>query len=365
MPLPIQDAHYMALAIALAKKGRFTTSPNPNVGCVIVKNDQIVGQGYHQKAGEAHAEVIALKDAGKDANGATAYVTLEPCSHQGKTPPCADALIKVGIARVVCATQDPNPLVSGRGIQKLRDAGIDVEVGVLESEAISLNTDFNQRMQKGKPYVQLKLAASLDGQTALGNGESKWITSAKARKDVQFYRAQACAVLSTSKTVIDDNASLNVRWSELPTSIQSVYPESELRQPLRVILDRQKKLHAELALFKTGGKVEIVSPESELFALDKKNNIDLSAVLKQLSAIHQVQKVWVEAGATLAASLIQLELVDELIVYLAPKLMGSDGRGLVHILGLNTMAEAIELDIKDVRMVGPDIRITAKILKNT
>ncbi|MBD1555925.1 bifunctional diaminohydroxyphosphoribosylaminopyrimidine deaminase/5-amino-6-(5-phosphoribosylamino)uracil reductase RibD [Vibrio sp. S9_S30] len=365
MPLSPQDAYYMAQAIALAKKGRFTTSPNPNVGCVIVKDDRMVGQGYHRKSGEAHAEVNALKEAGKKANGATAYVTLEPCSHHGKTPPCADALSNAGVARVVCATQDPNPLVSGRGIKKLRDAGVEVEVGVLESEAIALNVDFNQRMKTGKPFVQLKLAASLDGQTALGNGESKWITSAQARKDVQAYRAQACAVLSTSKTVMDDNASLNVRWSELSASIQSIYPENALRQPLRVILDRQKKLHSDLALFKTGGKVEVVSPDSELFVLDKKGQIDLPVVIKQLSAIHQVQKLWVEAGATLAASLIQLELVDELIVYLAPKLMGSDGRGLVHILGLNAMEEAIELDIKDVRMVGPDIRITANILKNS
>ncbi|BDU38154.1 bifunctional diaminohydroxyphosphoribosylaminopyrimidine deaminase/5-amino-6-(5-phosphoribosylamino)uracil reductase RibD [Vibrio nigripulchritudo] len=359
------DHQMMARAIALAKKGRFTTSPNPNVGCVITKNGDIVGEGLHFKAGEPHAEVHALRAAGENAEGATAYVTLEPCSHYGRTPPCSEALIKAGVARVVCAMQDPNPVVAGRGVKMLRDAGVEVEVGVLESDARALNKGFLKRMETGKPFVQLKLAASLDGQTALSNGESKWITSPQARQDVQAYRAQSCAIVSTSKTVIDDNASLNVRWSELPESTQTMYPESELRQPARVILDRQQKLHQNLSLFQTSGKIEVVDPKSPYFQLNSSGQVDIPHVFDKLAEKLSIQHIWVEAGATLAASLIEQELVDELIVYLAPKLMGSDGRGLVHNLGLTSMQQAIDLEINDVRMVGPDIRITAKVIKNT
>ncbi len=365
MPLIEQDIQYMAKAIALAKKGRFTTPPNPNIGCIIVLNGQVVGCGYHVKPGEGYAEVMALDEAGKLAKGSTVYITLEPGFYQGNMLASIDALINAGVTRVVCGAQDPNPRFSGQGVQKLRAAGIDVEVGVLESEAKILVDDFKKCVETDKPFVQLKLAASLDGKTALRNGKSKWITSPEARRDVQAFRAQSCAVLSTSKTVIDDNASLNVRWSELPKSIQSIYPESQLRQPLRVILDRQKKLSPDLALFKTDGLIEVVSPDSEFFALDDSGNIDLGAVLRRLTASHQVKKIWVEAGATLAARFIELELVDELIIYLAPKLMGSDGRGLIHLLGLNDMNQAISLDIEDLRMVGPDIRITARVLTNT
>lgn len=358
------DYQMMSRAITLAKGGIYTTTPNPNVGCVIAKHGQVIGEGFHYRAGEPHAEVHALRAAGEAAQGATAYVTLEPCSHYGRTPPCAEALIKAGVARVVCAMQDPNPQVAGRGMRMLQDASIEVQSGLLQADAEALNPAFLKKMRTGLPFVQLKLASSLDGKTALKNGVSKWITGPKARRDVQRYRAQAGAILSTSKTVLDDNASLNVRWGELPQSVQSIYPQEQLRQPLRVILDRQQQLHSELALYRSGGEILQVGTTDAadmLVSLDSKGQLDLQTVLQRLAAEQNINHIWVEAGATLAASLLEQKLVDELIVYQAPKLMGADGRGLVNLLGLEQMAQTIDLQINDVRMVGGDIRITAAI----
>lgn len=358
------DFQMMSRAIQLAKGGIYTTAPNPNVGCVITRDGEIVGEGFHFKAGEPHAEVHALRMAGEKAVGATAYVTLEPCSHYGRTPPCAEGLINAKVAKVICAMQDPNPQVAGRGIQMLRDVGIEVQVGLLETDAYALNPAFIKRMKTGMPFVQLKMAASLDGQTALANGQSQWITSPQARQDVQKYRAQSGAILSTSKTVIDDNASLNVRWEDLPQSVQANYLQQDLRQPVRVILDRQQQLTPELKLFQSTGAKLIVSEQGDIAPiLDSEQRIDLKATLGQLASQHNVNHLWVEAGATLASSLIRADLVDELILYLAPKIMGSDGRGLLGALGLESMAEVIELDIQDVRQVGKDIRIVAKLLK--
>lgn len=358
------DFQMMSRAIQLAKGGIYTTAPNPNVGCVITRDGEIVGEGFHFKAGEPHAEVHALRMAGEKAEGATAYVTLEPCSHYGRTPPCAEGLINAKVAKVICAMQDPNPQVAGRGIQMLRDAGIDVQVGLLEADAYALNPAFIKRMKTGMPFVQLKMAASLDGQTALANGQSQWITSPQARQDVQKYRAQSGAILSTSKTVIDDNASLNVRWDDLPQSVQANYLQQDLRQPVRVILDRQQQLTPELKLFQSTGATLIVSGQGDIApSLDSEQRIDLKATFAQLASHHNVNHLWVEAGATLASSLIHADLVDELILYLAPKIMGSDGRGLLGALGLESMAEVIELDIQDVRQVGKDIRIVAKLLR--
>lgn len=249
------DAVYMARAIELAWRGRFTTSPNPNVGCVIVRDGAIVGEGYHHRAGEPHAEVHALRAAGEKAHGATAYVTLEPCSHHGKTPPCADALIAAGIARVVAAMQDPNPEVAGRGLYRLQQAGIEVEHGLMMAEAEALNRGFFKRMRTGFPYLQLKMAASLDGKTAMASGESQWITSAAARRDVQQYRAQSCAILSTSETVLADNPSLNVRWEDLSDDVRSAYPKESVRQPLRVILDARNRLTPDLKVFSLPGPI--------------------------------------------------------------------------------------------------------------
>ncbi|BCN23417.1 riboflavin biosynthesis protein RibD [Vibrio alfacsensis] len=360
-----QDFDMMSRALKLAQRGIYTTAPNPNVGCIIVRNGEIVGEGYHYRAGEPHAEVFALRMAGEKAEGATAYVTLEPCSHYGRTPPCAEGLIKAKVARVVCAMEDPNPKVAGRGFQMLRDAGVEVQVGLLESEAKVLNRSFIKFMQTGMPFVQLKMAASLDGQTALSNGQSQWITSPKARQDVQRYRAMSGGVLSTSKTVMDDNASLNVRWDDLPLSVQVQYPQQHVRQPSRVILDRQSQLRDDLKLFNTDGERIIVNQNGDIAPkLDKVGQIDLAATLKVIAAEHHINHLWVEAGATLASSLIKANLVDELIVYLAPKLMGSDGRGLIGALGLSNMADVIDLNITDVRMVGVDIRITATVTTN-
>ncbi len=358
------DSSMMSRAIMLAKRGMYTTAPNPNVGCVIVRDGEIVGEGYHHRAGEPHAEVHALRMAKDKAEGATAYVTLEPCSHYGRTPPCAEGLIKAKVARVVCAMQDPNPKVAGRGIQMLREAGIEVDVGLLESDALSINRGFIKFMQTGIPFVQLKMAASLDGQTALANGRSQWITSSQARQDVQRFRAISGGVLSTSKTVMADNASLNVRWDDLPQSVQALCAPEDVRQPARIILDRQCQLTDELKLFHTDGERIIVSNLGDIAPeLDDKNQVDLKTTLKKVATEHQINHLWVEAGATLASALINANLVDELIVYLAPKLMGSDGRGLIGALGLTEMEQVIDLDITDVRMVGTDIRITAAIVK--
>ena len=361
------DHQMMSRAIELAKRGRFTTAPNPNVGCVITQDEAIVGEGYHYQAGQPHAEVFALRAAKENAKGATAYVTLEPCSHYGRTPPCAEALINANVARVVCAMQDPNPQVAGRGIDILRKAGIQVDVGLLELDSNALNPSFIKRMKTGKPFVQLKLAASLDGQTALKNGESQWITSPDARKDVQQFRALAGAVLSTSKTVIDDNASLNVRWNDLPVSAQLHYPIENLRQPSRIILDKNHQLTEDLKLYHCDGAIVTVSDTDDsdvVVSLDINGRLDLKDVLSKVCSQHNVNHLWVEAGATLAASFIEQNLVDELIVYIAPKLMGSEGRGLVNLLGLECMDQTIDLTIKDMRMVGSDIRLIANINKD-
>ncbi|PWI34500.1 bifunctional diaminohydroxyphosphoribosylaminopyrimidine deaminase/5-amino-6-(5-phosphoribosylamino)uracil reductase RibD [Vibrio albus] len=372
-PFTSFDYQMMSRAIKLARQGIYTTAPNPNVGCVIAKDGEIIGEGFHFRAGEPHAEVHALRAAAGNTAGATAYVTLEPCSHYGRTPPCAEALIKSQVTRVVCAMQDPNPQVAGRGIRMLQEAGIEVQVGLLEQDAKALNPAFIKRMQTGMPFVQLKMAASLDGRTALKNGVSQWITSPQARQDVQVYRAQAGAILSSSKTVLDDNASLAVRWDELPGALKQNYPEQELRQPARVILDRQQQLTSDLRLYQSGGKVIRIFGENQStdcggadiqVPLTESGHLDLYQVLHKLATEHNINHVWVEAGATLAASFIEQALVDELIVYMAPKLMGADGQGVVNLLGLESMDQAINLNIRDVRMVGPDIRLVADIKKN-
>ncbi|CAM3029076.1 bifunctional diaminohydroxyphosphoribosylaminopyrimidine deaminase/5-amino-6-(5-phosphoribosylamino)uracil reductase RibD [Vibrio rarus] len=359
MHFSLFDHQMMAKAIKLAEKGRFTTHPNPNVGCVITQQQTIVGEGYHIRAGGPHAEVHALRMAGDKARGATAYVTLEPCSHYGRTPPCAEGLIKAGVARVICAMQDPNPQVGGKGIAMLREAGIEVLVGLLEPEAERINRPFLKKMRTGLPWVQLKMAASLDGKTALSNGKSQWITSPQARADVQLYRAQSGAILSTSKTVIDDSASLNVRVTELSADHQQAYPQGEVRQPLRVILDRQRHLTADMRLFSADGEVLVITDNVTPQTRTTKDGIDLPELLANLASQHNINHIWVEAGATLAASFIEQGLVDELIVYLAPKIMGTDGRGLVNLLGLTDMDQAIELNVEQLTQVGPDIKLVA------
>lgn len=361
-----QDKVFMAKAIELAKCGRFTTTPNPNVGCVLVKDGEIVGEGFHQQAGSGHAEVNALAQAQSHAKGATAYVTLEPCSHYGRTPPCAEALKKAGVRRVVAAMVDPNPQVSGKGLAILAEAGIDVASGLLEAEARALNPGFFKRMETGLPYVTCKLAASLDGKTALANGQSKWITGQAARQDVQLYRAQSCAILTGADTVIMDNARMNVRQPELPIVMPTTLA---LRQPIRVIIDSQNRLTPDLDIFSIATPVIIFTTKLDNQqqwphfvsheVVDSINNkVDLKQVLQRLAKM-QINQVWLEAGATLAGAMAQQHLIDEYVIYLAPKFMGNDGKSLVNIPELVSMTETMELSFTDITQLGDDLRITA------
>lgn len=363
------DEKYMARAFELARLGRFTTTPNPNVGCVIVRDGEIVGEGYHIKAGGPHAEVHALRMAGEKAKGATAYVTLEPCSHHGRTPPCADALIAAGVARVVASMQDPNPEVAGRGLYRLQQTGIEVSHGLMHSEAEAINLGFLKRMRTGFPYVQLKMAASLDGRTAMESGESQWITSAAARADVQRFRAQSSAILSSSATVLADDPSLNVRWDELDSDTQRIYPQDSLRQPLRIVIDSQNRVTPQHKLVNQSGDTWLARlaadeqswPESteQWVVPGRDNRVDLVLLMMQL-AKRQINSVWVEAGAELAGALLQAGLVDELIVYMAPKLLGENGRALCVLPGLQSLSDAPQFTLSDVRQVGADLRLRLK-----
>jgi len=363
----MRDEFYMARALELARLGRFTTTPNPNVGCVIVRDGEIVGEGYHRRAGEPHAEVHALRMSGDKARGATAYVTLEPCSHYGRTPPCCDALIAAGVSRVVAAMQDPNPEVAGRGLHRMQQAGIDVSHGLMMQEAEALNRGFLKRMRTGFPWVQLKLGASLDGRTAMASGESQWITSPEARRDVQRLRAQSSAILSTGATVLADNPSLTVRYNELDAATQAVYPADALRQPVRVIVDSQNRVTPQHHLIAQSGETWLARtvvdtqpwPENvtQLSVPEHNNQLDLVSMMMLLGK-KQINSVWVEAGAKLAGALLQAGVVDELIVYLSPKLLGDTGRGLCHLPGLERLADAPAFAFSDMRQVGPDIRLT-------
>lgn len=358
------DAKFMSRALELARKGRFTTMPNPNVGCVIVKNNDIVGEGYHHRAGEPHAEVHALNMAGEQAKGATAYVTLEPCSHHGRTPPCCDALIDAGVKRVVAAMQDPNPQVAGRGLYRLQQAGIEVSHGLMMSEAELLNRGFLKRMRTGFPYVQLKLGASLDGRIAMASGESQWITSPQARQDVQELRAQSAAILSTSATVLADDPALTVRWHELTDSVKAEYPEISLRQPTRVIVDSQNRVKPTHRITQQTGETWLARcsideqpwPENvqQLPIPDYQGHLDLVSLMMILGR-KQINSVWVEAGAQLSGALIQAGLVDELIVYLAPKLLGNAARGLCDLPGLEHLSDVPTFSFSQIRQVGPDL----------
>jgi diaminohydroxyphosphoribosylaminopyrimidine deaminase / 5-amino-6-(5-phosphoribosylamino)uracil reductase len=360
--------YWMAKAIQLAKKGRYTTHPNPRVGCVLVKDQQIIGQGFHVKAGEGHAEVNALADAKHDAVGATAYVTLEPCSHQGKTPPCADALIKAGVARVVYGMQDPNPEVSGNGLAKLKKAGLEIIGPVLEAECEALNPGFLKRMREGLPYVRVKLAMSMDGRTAMESGESQWITDSAARLDVQRLRAQSDAIVTGIGSVLADNPSMTVR---IDNNDQEVDPKN-VRQPIRVIMDTALSILPEAKILYPTHQAWVFSVEDEveeehLEVLTEKGvtvrfvprgedgRLDLLDAMEQL-ADAGINEVLVEAGAELAGGFLAAGLIDEIIVYMAPKLLGSSARPLFK-LPLETMDEAVELTLKSVRQVGQDVRL--------
>lgn len=349
----------MARAIQLARLGWYTTDPNPRVGCVLVKNGQIIAEGWHEKAGFAHAELAALKQT-DSAQGATAYATLEPCSHFGKTPPCCDALIAAGIARVVVAMQDPNPLVAGAGIKKLQAAGIDVAVGLMQEQAEQLNRGFIKRMRSGLPFVRSKLAMSLDGRTAMASGESQWITSPEARADVQRLRAESSAILTGVDTVLSDNPALNARVD---------FP---VMQPTRVVLDSKLNMpvSAKMAILPgrsliltgscDGSKITLLQQVGfEVHTLPLKNGrLDLLAVLKFLGQ-QQVNEVLIEAGATLNGALLAEGLLDEAVVYMAPSILGDSGRGLFALPGVvQRMLDKKHVHWRDVRRVGADLRLT-------
>ena len=356
------DRDYMARAVELARRGQFSADPNPLVGCVLVKAGQIVGEGWHERAGGPHAERVALAQAGENAAGATAYVTLEPCSHTGRTGPCADALIEARVARVVCAGTDPNPVVDGTGVGRLREAGVDVAVGVLEASAAALNPGYRSRMTRGRPLVRSKLAASLDGRTALANGESQWITGEAARRDVHRWRARSSAVLTGIGTVLADDPGLDAR---LPAE------KAPIMQPARVIVDsnlrtpptaktlglpgtvlvfgcREAPASAE-ALVRAGAQVEMVPGEHQC---------DLAQIIMRLGEL-QFNDVWVEAGARLNGALLEAGLIDELVIYLAPQVLGADARGMFAIEPLASLEGRIELEYQEIRKLGKDLRITA------
>lgn len=369
------DHRYMAQALTLARKGLYTTDPNPRVGCVIVLNGQIVGEGFHLRAGEAHAEIHALEAAGELAEGATAYVTLEPCSHTGRTGPCAQALTIAKVSRVVVAMVDPNPQVSGRGIRMLEEAGIEVAVGLLESEARALNPGFIARMTTQRPFVRLKMAMSLDGRTAMGSGESQWITGPEARTQVQRLRARSSAILSGVESIIMDDARLTLRPEQLKLANAD---DIVIRQPLRVILDTHLRLPlAAACLTEPGRTLVITTPDhsaekrarltqagAEVQVLPAGNDgrIDLALMLQWLVENEQVNELLVETGATLAGAMLDAELVDELQLFVAPTLLGGDARPLFALPGLARMADQRRLAIHDMRAVGRDWRIIASPL---
>lgn len=364
--------YYMARAIQLAKRGCYHTSPNPNVGCVIVKNHIIVGEGWHQKAGLAHAEINALAMASDHAKDSTVYLSLEPCTHFGKTPPCCDALIKAGIKTLFIAMLDPNPKVSGNSIEKLEAAGITVNIGLLASEARDLNTGFLQRMENGLPYVRCKLAMSLDGRTALASGHSKWITGPAARQDVQLLRAKSCAIITGINTILVDNPSLTVRQNDLPK--WKKWHLEEVRQPLRVILDSKLRLPMDAKCLSEPGNTVVITQHkdqnriakfnclstTEVVQLSEKlSYIDLKTVLSKLADTYECNDVLIEAGPTLSGAFLQANLVDEIILYIAPIIMGNKEQSSFRLPPLQQLTQAHSVNISDIRTIGKDIKVSA------
>ena len=355
------DHEFMARALRLAESGLYSATPNPRVGCVLVRDGTVVGEGWHEKAGGPHAEVHALQSAGNLARGATAYVTLEPCSHHGRTPPCCEALLATGIGRVVAAMQDPNPLVAGQGLAWLRDAGLAVESGLLANEARELNIGFVSRMERGRPWVRLKAAASLDGRTALENGSSQWITGPDARRDGHRWRARACAILTGIGTVRDDDPQLTVRDVETA------------RQPLRVVVDSRLEIDPSARVLQGERVLVVAAVENHLLASiieargaeviflpNDAGKVDLQALMREL-AKRGINELHVEAGFKLNGSLLREGLVDELLLYLAPSLIGDASRGLFNLPALDDLAEKRTLQWRDVRQVGSDLRVVARL----
>ncbi len=360
------DHEYMARALQLAARGLYTAHPNPRVGCVLVHDGNTVGEGWHERAGAAHAEVHALCEAGERARGATAYVTLEPCCHHGRTPPCTDALIQAGVARVVVAMVDPNPKVSGQGLEQLRRAGIRVDTGVFTSEAEKLNPGFILRMRAGRPYVRCKLAMTLDGRTASAAGESKWITSAPARADVQRLRAQSGAIMTGINTVLADDPRLTARLSDQDSA--------SVRSPLRVVVDSELRMPPTARMLKEPGrtlvltcvtqeqrKAPLLRAGAEIETLPTaQDKVDLRAALGLLAERYEINEVLLEAGPILSGAMLAQGLADECVIYIAAKLLGDAGRGLFHLPGVATLDQQLALTIDDLRAVGGDWRVIVR-----
>ncbi|QJC31505.1 bifunctional diaminohydroxyphosphoribosylaminopyrimidine deaminase/5-amino-6-(5-phosphoribosylamino)uracil reductase RibD [Enterobacteriaceae endosymbiont of Donacia tomentosa] len=368
----LTDKFYMTHAIKLAKLGIFTTTPNPNVGCIIVNNKKIVGKGYHFKKGEPHAEINALKMAGKYAKGSTVYVTLEPCNYFNLTPSCCQALIEAGVYRVVVATNDPNPKVNGKGLKLLIKSGIKITNNILSSETKKINYGFFKRMNTGYPWIQLKLASSLDGKIGLVNGLSKWISSQDSRKDVQILRAKSSAILSTSKTILNDNSILLVKWDELNKNIKKIYPKKFLRQPIRIILDRFNKIKSTNQIILSPGKIFLVklkhtseqwpSYVKEVIIPEMDGYFNLKYLFKFLGK-KGINNLLIEAGSTLSGSLITYKLIDELILYLSPKLLGNIALNLCNIKKFTKISEVPKFSFKNIKKIGLDLRLILKLIK--
>lgn len=350
-----QDREYMARALALAARGLYTTDPNPRVGCVVVGDGRVLGEGWHVRAGEPHAEVLALRAAGAEAAGATLYVTLEPCGHTGRTPPCADAVIASKIARVVCAGVDPNPRVAGGGLERLRAAGIAVSTGVLAAEARELNVGFFSRFERRRPYIRLKLAMSLDARTAAASGQRQWISGEASRADVQSWRARSGAILTGAGTVRSDDPRLDVRLDY----------GSWVRQPLRVLLDPMLSCPSGAKLFHGGGALVFAAPDApqrspgpaRVERLPRAaGGLDLHAVVARLAEL-EVNELLIECGARLAGSFMMTDLVDELVLYVAPALLGTEAAPLMHVSGLGPPGALPSFEFRDVRRIGADLRL--------
>ena len=362
----------MTRSLQLAEQGLYSTTPNPRVGCVIVKDGKIVGEGAHLKAGEPHAEIFALRQAGDQAKGATAYITLEPCNHTGRTPPCSQAIVEAGISKVIVAMQDPNPQVAGSGLAHLQAHNIETASGLMQAQAAELNLGFISRMTKNKPFVRCKIAASLDGKTALNNGASQWITSEPARLDVQHWRARSCAILTGIGTVLADNPSMTVRNAPYPLMGEGWGEGGTGRQPLRVIVDSQLQTPIDAKILQ-GGNVLIafasdaqhksdalLNAGAELLCIpNDSGKVCLNTLLSHLAA-REINEVLVEGGEGLNGALLALNLIDELLIYYAPKLMGSAAKGMFDMSALTAMKQAINLQVLDMRQIGVDIRLCAK-----
>jgi len=351
-----QDQAHMARALALAARGLYTTDPNPRVGCVIARDGRVIGEGWHVRAGEAHAEVSALRAAGPQARGATVYVTMEPCSHTGRTPPCADALIAAGVTRIVCGTADPNPKVAGAGVERLRAAGIDVSVGLLGEQARDLNPGFFARHERGRPWVRLKLAMSVDGRTAPAAGGQLWISSEASRADVQTWRARSGAILTGAGTVRTDNPRLDVRLAYGPW----------VRQPLRVLLDPSLSCTTVAKIFQGEGALVFAAMDAPARSGDGRRvervaraagGLDLRTVIARLTEL-EVNELWVECGPRLAGAFVLARLVDELVLYVAPGLLGADAAPLMHVSGLGPPGTLPAFEFRDVCRIGTDLRLT-------